>query len=689
MAEDSTPTAVPAAPVDEPPKNAPGEPTAADTPVTKPPMATKVPKATRDKQARVPKIPAGTSAAGADARSAVVNSAAATPQPKAARTSTADAPDRRTVQESAPATTTVSVSSVPYTTLVGAQQVSVIAATPQMTAPTTTSDGVSSVVSKALAWVGLSSSLTDSPTAPVGPIESPAMLAALAAWRRQSQHGLAAVRPANVAQTSQNVDPTVTDDLSAAKGQADQQIPADTSTVQFAALVSAVAVANAVVTPPAFVQVNSAVPQTNQSTVATTYTAAQTAGNTNILAIGWNNTTSTITAVTDTAGNTYQLAVPTARGTGLSQAIYYAPNIKAAPAASNTVTVTFNTATRYVDIRATEYSGLDTTNPLDVATSASGTGTTATTGTVTTTAPGLIFSAGMTTGGFSTAGTGFTTRIITNPDADIAQDRTVTTAGAYTATANLGGSASWLMQIATFKATTTGGDTTAPTVAITAPPTGTVTGTITITATATDNVAVSGVQFLVDNNALGAQDTTSPYSTTLNTTTLTNGTHTLTARATDTSANTATSTPVTITVANTLTPTTLVSGLTQPTDFRFLPDGRILIAQKGGAIQVANANGQLQSTLLITLPSDSTGTRGLLGIAVDPNFGTTGNNHVYAVRTLPKDGAGNTYEVLTRITVTDPTAAVLTASPASEVVLVQGIQPGTADHFGGGLSFRP
>ena len=58
------------------------------------------------------------------------------------------------------------------------------------------------------------------------------------------------------------------------------------------------------------------------------------------------------------------------------------------------------------------------------------------------------------------------------------------------------------------------------------------------------------------------------------------------------------------------TATTLVSGL-DPTDgFRFLPDGRILIAQKGGAIQVANANGQLQSTPLITLPSDSTGRAG-------------------------------------------------------------------------------
>ena len=140
-----------------------------------------------------------------------------------------------------------------------------------------------------------------------------------------------------------------------------------------------VTVANVVTTtPPALVQIKAATPQTNQSSVPVIYTSAQTAGNTNILAIGWNNATSNITSVTDSAGNTYQLAVPTARGTGMSQAIYYAPNIKAAPAATNTVTVTFNTATPYVDIRALEYSGLATTNPFDVGTSASGTSTTAT-----------------------------------------------------------------------------------------------------------------------------------------------------------------------------------------------------------------------------------------------------------------------------------------------------------------------
>ena len=169
------------------------------------------------------------------------------------------------------------------------------------------------------------------------------------------------------------------------------------------------------------------------------------------------------------------------------------------------------------------------------------------------------------------------------------------------------------------------------------------------------------------------------------------GTDTFTYRASD---GAATSNPATVTISvnstTAFTATTLASGLTPATDFRFLPDGRILIAQKGGTIKVANANGQLQSTPLITLPTDSTGTRGLLGIAVDPTYGLPGgNNYVYAVRTLPRDASNNTYEVLTRITVTDPTAAVLTADPASEVVLVQGDQPGTADHFGGGLSFGP
>ncbi|MCV7073428.1 Ig-like domain-containing protein, partial [Mycobacterium rufum] len=84
----------------------------------------------------------------------------------------------------------------------------------------------------------------------------------------------------------------------------------------------------------------------------------------------------------------------------------------------------------------------------------------------------------------------------------------------------------------------------APTVAVTAP-SGTVSGTLTLSATASDNVAVAGVQFLVDNTAVGAQDTTSPYSVSWNSATVANGTHTVTARAIDTSGNTTLSAPVT------------------------------------------------------------------------------------------------------------------------------------------------
>ena len=205
--------------------------------------------------------------------------------------------------------------------------------------------------------------------------------------------------------------------------------------------------------PPAFVQANSATPQTNQTQVSALYQSAQLAGDTNIIVIGWNNATSNVTSVVDSAGNVYQIAAPVVRGSGISQAIYYAKNIKASAAGANTVTVTFNASTAFVDLRITEYSGLDKVNPLDVSKSASGTAATANSGAVTTTAANeLLFAAGTTTGVFSGAGTGFTSRIITSPDADIVEDRLVTATGSYNATAVQTGSAAWVMQMVTFKA---------------------------------------------------------------------------------------------------------------------------------------------------------------------------------------------------------------------------------------------
>ena len=91
-----------------------------------------------------------------------------------------------------------------------------------------------------------------------------------------------------------------------------------------------------------------------------------------------------------------------------------------------------------------------------------------------------------------------------------------------------------------------GGDTTLPVVS--ASESGT-SGTVTFSATATDNVGVTKVEFYVDN-VLKGTDTTSPYSMTLDSKTLTNASHALTAKAYDAAGNTQTSTAASFTVNN-------------------------------------------------------------------------------------------------------------------------------------------
>src|SRR4051812_46339506 len=69
---------------------------------------------------------------------------------------------------------------------------------------------------------------------------------------------------------------------------------------------------------------------------------------------------------------------------------------------------------------------------------------------------------------------------------------------------------------------------------------------------------------------------------------------------------------------------TVVSGLTLPTSFAFAQDGRIFVAQKGGAVRVIQ-NGVLNPTPVITLTDvNDFADRGLEGIALDPNFASNG-----------------------------------------------------------------
>ena len=95
----------------------------------------------------------------------------------------------------------------------------------------------------------------------------------------------------------------------------------------------------------------------------------------------------------------------------------------------------------------------------------------------------------------------------------------------------------------------------------------------------------------------------------------------------------------------------VASGLNLPTAFAFAPDGRIFIAQKGGAVRIVK-NGSLLSTPFYTVsPVNTYGDRGLLGIAIDPNFST--NHYIYLSYTYdvkPSDNTGPKTNQVIRVT---------------------------------------
>ena len=232
-----------------------------------------------------------------------------------------------------------------------------------------------------------------------------------------------------------------------------------------------------------FVQQNNTTSNPSGSTLVVAYPAAQTAGNLNIVVVGWNDTASTVKSVTDSRGNGYLLAVGPTAGTALTQSIYYARSIAGG---SNTVTVTFNRTAAYPDVRVLEYSGIDPTSPLDVVAAGVGNSKNGSTGPAATTALNeLIFGAGMTFDVYSAPGSGFAKRVITY-FGDIAEDTTVLSTGTYSATASLRISAPWVMQMATFRATGQGVvQNPAPTVSAISPSTGTLAGGTPVTITGT------------------------------------------------------------------------------------------------------------------------------------------------------------------------------------------------------------
>ena len=196
-----------------------------------------------------------------------------------------------------------------------------------------------------------------------------------------------------------------------------------------------------------FVQKAAAVPQTPTQKITVPIPIAQTAGNLNIVVVGWNDTAATIQSVTDTRGNAYSLAIGPTTGTGIRQAIYYAKTIVAG---ANSVSVMFSQAAIYPDIRVLEYAGV---SGLDKIASATGNGTGSTTcGPITTTTANELLFAANTVATLTTGpGANFTSRVLTSPNGDIAEDRILTATGSYSASAPLAYVGPWVMQMVTFK----------------------------------------------------------------------------------------------------------------------------------------------------------------------------------------------------------------------------------------------
>ena len=198
-----------------------------------------------------------------------------------------------------------------------------------------------------------------------------------------------------------------------------------------------------------FVQVNSARPASPAATAPVDYLLLQTAGDLNVVIIGWNDATATVQSVTDTAGNTYALAMTPTVGPTLSQVVYYSKNIHASVA--NTVTVAFSTPAASPDVRVLEYSGLDTASPLDAASGAFGTGTALAAGPITTTVTGDVVIAGSTVGSIvSAAGPIFST-VTASPNGLSVEHLVGPAAGTLGPTATQTSSANWVMQSVAFR----------------------------------------------------------------------------------------------------------------------------------------------------------------------------------------------------------------------------------------------
>ncbi|HEY5839539.1 MAG TPA: PQQ-dependent sugar dehydrogenase [Pyrinomonadaceae bacterium] len=123
---------------------------------------------------------------------------------------------------------------------------------------------------------------------------------------------------------------------------------------------------------------------------------------------------------------------------------------------------------------------------------------------------------------------------------------------------------------------------------------------------------------------------------------------------------------------------TQISGLSNPTAMEIAPDGRLFVCQQGGSLRVIK-NGALLPTPFLTLSVNSSGERGLLGIAFDPNFAS--NNFLYLYYTVPGSPPHN------RVSRFTANGDVVVAGSELPILDLENLS--ATNHNGGAIHFGP
>jgi glucose/arabinose dehydrogenase len=129
----------------------------------------------------------------------------------------------------------------------------------------------------------------------------------------------------------------------------------------------------------------------------------------------------------------------------------------------------------------------------------------------------------------------------------------------------------------------------------------------------------------------------------------------------------------------------VVSGLSNPTDMEFAPDGKLFVLEQAGRVRFVRSDGTLGTFLNISTKVDATGERGLLGIAFDPAFAT--NRYVYLHYTRKATSTVPVHNRVVRVRANATNTAIVSGS--EKLVFRLNNLSSATNHNGGDIHFSP